>query len=88
MPIRLSVIAGLSIAGIGAAAADDVSVWRWHVNNVLRAQQNNQPPPLWEVQASAIEPSSRFIHCGERHIDDGARAPMGDLALRLRKSDD
>jgi len=35
-----------------------------------------------------FEPSSRFIHCGERYIDDGSRAPMGDLALRLRKSDD
>jgi hypothetical protein len=73
MPIRLSLIAGLSIAGIGAAAADsDVSVWRWHVTNVLRAQQNRvvQPSPLCERRASAIEPSSRFLDCSQRYFGD------------------
>jgi hypothetical protein len=78
------------IAGIGAAAADcDVSVWRWYVTNVLRAQQDrlDRPPSLCEGQASAIEPSSRFTHCDGRYIDDGSLAPIGDLARRLRKSD-
>jgi hypothetical protein len=73
MPIRLCVIAGVSIAGIGAAVADsDVSVWRWHVTNVLRAQQNrvDQPPLLCAGRASAIEPSSRFIDCSQRYFAD------------------
>jgi hypothetical protein len=84
-PIRLSLIAGLSIAGIGAAAADcDVSVWRWLVDNESRAQQNKvgQPPPLREGRASAIEPNSRYMRCNERHFDDGSLAPMGDPANR------
>jgi hypothetical protein len=89
-PIRLSLIAGLLIAGIGAAAADcDISVWRWYVTNVWRAQQNRRdwPPSIWEGQARAIEPSSRFTLCDERYIDDGSLAPIGDLRRRLRKSD-
>ena len=44
-PLHVSLVAGLTIAGIAPAAADsDVSVWRWHVANVLRAQQS-QPDP-------------------------------------------
>jgi hypothetical protein len=80
MTSRLSLIAGLSIAGIGAADADsDVSVWRWHITNVLRAQQNrvDQPPPLCEGRASAIIPSSRY--CGQRYFSD---PPTGDFARR------
>jgi hypothetical protein len=81
-PIRLCLVAGLSIAGIGAAAADsDVSVWRWQVTSVLRAQQNgvDQPPPLCEGRASAIDPNGRFIDCSQRYIAD---PPVGDFAGR------
>jgi hypothetical protein len=80
--IRLSLIAGLSVAGVGAAAADsDVSAWRWHVTNVLRAQQDRdvQPAPLCEGRASTIEASGRFIHCNQRYFAD---PPVGDFAHR------
>jgi hypothetical protein len=82
MPIRLSLIAGLSIAGIAEAAAEsDVSVWRWHVTSVLHAQQNgiDPSPPLCEGRASAIEPGSRFIDCDERYFAD---PPVGVFAHR------
>jgi hypothetical protein len=84
-PIRLSLIASLSIAGIGAAAANcDVSVWRWYVSEALRAQQNSvdQPPLLLESRASAIEPSRLFIHCNDRYLHDGSLTPMGHAAYR------
>jgi len=90
-PIRLFFIAGLSLAGIETAAADcDVSVWRWHVNNVLHAQQSgvNQPPSVTEVRANAFEATSRFARCSDNDIDDGSFAPAEDLAHRLRKSGD
>jgi hypothetical protein len=82
MPIRLSLIAGLSIAGIAEAAAEsDVSVWRWHVTNVLHAQQNrvDQPPPLCEGRASEIESSSGFIDCKQRYFAD---PPAGVFVYR------
>ena len=37
--ILLSLSAGLTLAGVGAAAASDESVWRWQVSNCLHAQQ-------------------------------------------------
>jgi hypothetical protein len=80
--IHVSLIAGLSIAGIGAAAADsDVSVWRWHVSNVLRAQQSSADPPpvLRERRASAIESGSAFVQRHERYFADGAPVPKSDL---------
>jgi hypothetical protein len=83
VPIRLSLVAGLSIAGIGAAAAEsDPSVWRWYVSNALRAQQGAIPPPvLREGRASVIE-DVRFIQRNERYFVDGSLAPAGDSALR------
>jgi hypothetical protein len=83
-PIHVSLIAGLTLAGIGSAAADsDISVWRWHVANVLRAQQQNDPPPLLsEGRASAIDQNSSFVQRNERYFADGSLAPAGDSAHR------
>ncbi|WP_158816973.1 hypothetical protein [Methylocapsa sp. S129] len=84
-PIRLSLVAGLSIAGVGSAAADpDPCVWRWYVTSALRAQQDGavRPPLLREGRASAIERDSRFIQRHERYFADGSLAPPGDTAQR------
>ena len=79
-PIQLSLVAGLSIAGIGAAAADnDPNTWRWYVTSALRAQE--PPPRLQEGRASAIEPEKSFRQRYERYFADGSPAPTGD-ALR------
>jgi hypothetical protein len=82
---HVSLVASLSIAGIGAAAADsDVAVWRWHVTNVLRAQQNQDvaPPLLREGRASAVDRGSAFVQRNERYFADGSLAPRGDSAHR------
>jgi hypothetical protein len=84
-PLRLSLAAGLTIASVGAAAADsDPCVWRWYVTNAIRAQQDNadRSPVLREVRASAIEQFSRFLQRNERYFADGSLAPQGDAALR------
>ncbi len=80
--VVLTLAAGLSTGGIGAAAADsDIAVWRWHVTNALRAQQmEDDPPRLQEGRASAIEAGSRFQQRYERYFADGSLAPAGDLA--------
>jgi hypothetical protein len=79
-PIRLSLVAGLSIAGVGAAAADsDPCVWRWYVTSALRGQQG---PPLQEGRASAIETRRSFFQRHERYFADGSLAPAGDSAHR------
>jgi hypothetical protein len=78
-PIQLSLVAGLSIAGVGAAAAgNDPNVWRWYVASALGAQQ--APPRLHEGRASAIETASGFRQRYERYSADGSRAP--DASLR------
>jgi hypothetical protein len=84
-PIRLSLAAGLSIAGIGAAAADsDPGVWRWYVSTALQAQQHaaDCAPLLREGRASAIERDGRFMQRNERYFADGSLAPAGDSAQR------
>ena len=46
-PIKISLVAGLSIAGVGAAAAQaDPCMWRWYVASALRAQQGGTPQSL------------------------------------------
>ena len=84
-PIHVSLVAGLTIAGIAPAAADsDVSVWRWHVANVLRAQQS-QPDPrplIREGRASAIDRDAAFVQRNERYFADGSLAPTDDSAHR------
>jgi hypothetical protein len=52
-------------------------VWRWYVSNALRGQQ---PPPLQEVRAAAIDPSHRFVQKNERYLADGAPAPKEEPA--------
>jgi hypothetical protein len=84
-PIRLSLAAGLTIASVGAAAADsDPCVWRWYVTSAMRAQQDSavRPPVLHEGRASAIERHNRFMQHNERYFADGSLAPPGDAALR------
>jgi hypothetical protein len=84
-PLRVSLVAGLSIAGVGAAAAEsDPCVWRYYVTGALRAQQDAAAPPsmLREGRASAIERSNRFVQRNERYFADGSLAPAGDTALR------
>jgi hypothetical protein len=84
-PIRLSLVAGLSIAGIGTAAADsDPCVWRWYVTSALRAQQDdaNLALALREGRAAAIEQNSHFVQRHERYFADGSLAPAGDTAQR------
>jgi hypothetical protein len=83
-PIRLSLAAGLSVAGIGAAVADsDPGVWRWYVTSALQAQQDaSDRAPLREGRASATERESRFSQRNERYFADGSLAPAGDSAQR------
>ena len=84
-PIRLSLVAGLSLAGVGAAAANsDVSVWRWHVTKVLLEQRNSddRPQSLREVRASAIDPNGGFFQKDGRYSGGGWIAPPGDSAPR------
>jgi hypothetical protein len=74
-PIQLSLVAGLSIAGVGAAAADnDPNVWRWYVASALSAQRAASPR-LHEGRASAIETASGFRQRYERYSADGLPAP-------------
>ncbi len=83
--IRLSVVAGLSIAAIGSATADcEISTWRWHVTNILRAQQNRvgQPPPLSEGLPSAIEESNRFMVCSGGDFYESLLSPPNGRARR------
>ena len=84
-PLHVSLVAGLTIAGIAPAAAGaDVSVWRWHVANVLRAQQS-QPDPrplIREGRASAVDRDASFVQRHERYFADGSLAPTGDSAHR------
>jgi hypothetical protein len=84
-PIRLSLVAGLSLAGVGAATAgSDISVWRWHVTKALLEQQNRdyRPPSLHEVRASAIDPNGGFIRKNELYSADGSLAPASDSTPR------
>jgi hypothetical protein len=84
-PIQLSLLAGLSLAGIGSAAAEsDPGVWRWYVTNALSAQQDGAPfaPILREGRAGAIDGDDRFRQRYERYFADGSPAPAGDAALR------
>jgi hypothetical protein len=74
-PIQISLIAGLSIAGIGAAAAEsDPNVWRFYVGAAMRAQEEAATPRLHEGRASALEPNS-FRQRYERYFADGSPAP-------------
>jgi hypothetical protein len=72
-PIQISLIAGLSIAGVGAAAADP-NVWRFYVGAALRAQEEAATPHLYEGRASAVNPN-RFRQRYERYFADGSPAP-------------
>lgn len=85
--VILTLAAGLSAGGVSAAVANsdpDVAVWRWHVTNVLRAQQQRDDPPLRlrEGRASAIELDSAFKQRYERYFTDGSLAPPGEFARR------
>ena len=83
--IHVSLVAGLTLAGIASASADaDISVWRWHVANVLRAQQiqDDAAPMLREGRASAVDRSGGFVQRNERYFADGSLAPPGDSAHR------
>jgi hypothetical protein len=52
----LSLSAGLLVASVSVAAAEsDVSVWRWHVSNCLRAQQRAVESAGLYREASAFE---------------------------------
>jgi hypothetical protein len=70
--------------GAAVAADSDPSVWRWHVANVLRAQQDRADPPplLREGRASAPDQRGAFVQQNERYFADGALAPKGDSAHR------
>jgi hypothetical protein len=84
-PFRLSLVAGLSVAGVGAAAAQsDPCVWRYYVTHALHAQQSrgSQSALLREGRASAIERDNQFVQHHERYFADGSLAPSGDTALR------
>jgi hypothetical protein len=80
-PIQLSLIAGLTIAGIGAAAAEsNPNVWRFYVGAALRSQEEAAAPRLHEGRASAVEPNG-FRQRYERYFADGSPAP-GESQLR------
>jgi hypothetical protein len=52
--ICLSLCMGLLIASSSAAAAADISTWRWQVSQALRAQQERDADAA-KVEASAFE---------------------------------
>jgi hypothetical protein len=85
-PIKLSLAAGLTVVGIGAAAAGtDPCVWRYYVSAALRAQQDAAPPApllLREGRASAIDGEDRFRPSHERYFAEGSPAPAADGAQR------
>ena len=59
--ISLALCAGLSIGG-GAAAAADVSTWRWQVSQCLRAQQERDADAAkvyHEASAFEVLPEAR-----------------------------
>jgi hypothetical protein len=85
--ITFTLAAGLSICGVSPAAADsDIAVWRWHVSNVLRAQQSQDDPlRLREGRASAIDApgsTNSFEQRYERYLADGSLAPAENAAQR------
>ena len=83
--VIFTLAAGLSTGAVSAAAADsDVAVWRWHVANALRAQQQRDDPPLRlsEGRASAIESNAPFRQRYERYFADGSLAPANEFARR------
>ncbi len=83
--VILTLAAGLSAGAVSAAIADsDVAVWRWHVTNALRAQQQRDGPTfrLREGRASAIESDGAFRQRYERYFADGSLAPPGELSRR------
>jgi hypothetical protein len=53
--ISLSLSAGLLATSIGAAAASDVSVWRYTVSECLRAQQARDAQARLYHEASVFE---------------------------------
>jgi hypothetical protein len=81
-PIQLSLVAGLSIAGVGAAAAENnPNVWRYYVGAALQAQQETATPRLQERRSSAIE-TKWFQQRYERYFADGAPAAPSESRLR------
>lgn len=83
-PITMTLVAGMSIAGVGAASAEtDPCVWRYYVNVALLAQQNETTLPLLiqEVRASASEASRGLPRPHERFVD-GLPAAAGDAGRR------
>ena len=83
--VILTLAAGLSTGAVSASAADsDVAVWRWHVTNALRTQQQRDFPPLRlrEGRASAIESDRAFNQRYERFFADGSLAPAGEFSRR------
>jgi hypothetical protein len=72
-PVTISLVAGLSIAGIGAAAAEtDPCVWRYYVSTALDAQHGQPAPGLREG----------FKQSYERYFADGSATPTTDKPQR------
>jgi hypothetical protein len=82
--VTFTLAAGLSICGIGAAAAQsDIAVWRWHVSNALREQQNAADPGRFrEVRAAAIDAPGSFTQRYERYLADGSLESSADATTR------
>jgi len=83
--VIFTLAAGLSTGAVTAAAADaDVAIWRWHVTNALRSQEQREIPPLRlrEGRASAIESNAPFRQRYERYFADGSLAPANEFARR------
>ncbi len=80
--VCLSLCASLVIASCGAAAASDVSVWRWKVSQALRDQQDRAAESAKVIrEASAFE-----VTPGMQQRSDSASAdPLysGDLAAAV-----
>jgi hypothetical protein len=81
--VCLSLCASLVIASCGAAAAADVSVWRWKVSQALRDQQDRAAESAKVIrEASAFEVTPGM----QQRSDSAASAdPLysGDLAAAV-----
>jgi hypothetical protein len=76
--VPLSLCASVVIGSCGAAAAADVSTWRWQVSQCLREQQARDADPAKVIrEASAFE-----VTPGVQQGSDPAADPLYSGALK------
>jgi hypothetical protein len=76
--VPLSLCASVIVGSCGAAAAADVTTWRWHVSQCLREQQARDADPAKVIrEASAFE-----VTPGMQQRSDPGDDPLYSGALK------